>query len=171
MKIALFANDVVLAQHLTREALARNHSVLVVLLQQSNFTLRGTRLNVVSIDEFTPDVVEWTARNQATLVCAIESDPGLIVAAARSFTAAPRANINRLLVLQMSQGSVIEEEGIPGEIEQNQSAVESYFIAEAHADALEIYSESDLDWSCLTTVAPLVSGSGSGCYQTGERNC
>ncbi len=167
MKIALFGAKGTIGQRILKEAVERGHEVTVIVRDPA--TYEGTE-KVAAGDATTAESVAAAVAGQEVVISAI--GPGLggnlnvLTAAATSLTdGLKQAGVSRLLIV----GGAGSLEIAPGvRLIDTPAFPEAWKpIAQAHADALDIYRTADLDWTYFSPAALIEPGERTGSFRLG----
>lgn len=169
MKIVLFGANGNIGQRIVREALNRRFEVTAVVRDANNWTEQHDNLRVVEGDIMNPASVASISEGHEAVVSAYGPSFGeeeALLKAARSLVeGVQRAGVTRLLVVG-GAGSLEVSPGL--QLMDTPDFPEEYRpLAVAHAEALHIYSESDLDWTYLSPAATIESGRRTGQFRIG----
>lgn len=169
MKITIFGATGMVGQAILKEALSREHEVTAVVRDVSRLTEKHERLHVVQGDIMDPASVEEHTKGREAVISAygpkFGSEAELVEAARSLVEGVRRSGAMRLLVIG-GAGSLMTDEGVRL-MDTPSFPAEVYPLAKAHADAYEVYSQSDLEWSYLSPAAVLEDGRRSGNFRIG----
>ncbi|MCJ8011921.1 NAD(P)H-binding protein [Paenibacillus sp. KQZ6P-2] len=169
MNITIFGATGTIGRALLKEALSREHEVTAVVRDVSRLTDKHERLHVVQGDILDPASVEEHTKGREAVISAygpkFGSEAELLEAARSLVEGVRRSGAKRLLVIG-GAGSLITDEGVRL-MDTPSFPAEVYPLAKAHADAFEIYNESELDWTYLSPAAVLEDGQRSGNFRIG----
>jgi uncharacterized protein len=166
VKIALFGASGTIGQRILKEARSRGHQVTVVARNTSRIdgipAVRGDVLDGASIAE--------TVKGNDVVISAVGPRPGedpkmVPQAATALIEGVKQSGVARLLVVG-GAGSLEVEPGIQL-LDTPQFPREWKGIAVAHRDALEIYRQSDIDWTCFSPAILIEPGERTGKYRVG----
>jgi uncharacterized protein len=166
VKIALFGAGGTIGQRILKEALSRGHEVTAVARDPSRITsvpaVKGNLLN--------PLGVATEIRGNDVVISAIGPRPGedvkIVPTAATALIAGVKAaGVPRLLIVG-GAGSLEVEPGVQL-VDTPQFPVAWRGIANAHRDALEIYRQSDINWTYFSPAISIEPGKRTGHYRVG----
>jgi uncharacterized protein len=166
VKIALFGASGTIGRSILMEARSRGHEVTVVSRNPSPTdhvpVVKGDVLNASSIAE--------AVKNHDAVISAVGPRPGedpktVTQAATALIEGLKLAGVPRLLVVG-GAGSLEVEPGVQL-LETPQFPREWKGIATAHRDALEIYRQSDIDWTYFSPAILIEPGKRTGFYRVG----
>ena len=169
MQIVIFGATGRIGQRILQEALTRGHTVTAALRRTSRLGIAHDRLQTVTADVTIADEVARAADGKDAILSAIgpgpSGDPGVIVAAARSFVVALAARPTRLIAV----GGAGTLEIRPGVQRLDTPDFPEAYRPSGYAqrEALALYRASSLDWSYLSPPIVIEPGSRSGVYRTG----
>jgi uncharacterized protein len=171
MKLILFGATGTIGSRIVKEALRRDHDVTMVVRDPDKLAdvTSNERLHWVTGDILLPDSVARAVEGHEVVISAFgprfgEEDE--LLEAARSLVEGVRdAHIRRLVVvggagsLEAAPGVwLMDTPGFPEEVKP---------LARAHAQAYEIFSQSDLDWTYLSPPAVIEPGERTGMFRIG----
>ena len=151
MQIVIFGATGRIGQRILQEALTRGHPVTAALRRTSRLGIAHDRLQTVTADVTIADEVARAADGKDAILSAIgpgpSGDPGVIVAAARSFVVALAARPTRLIAV----GGAGTLEIRPGVQRLDTPDFPEAYRPSGYAqrEALALYRASSLDWSYL----------------------
>jgi putative NADH-flavin reductase len=166
MKIALFGASGTIGQRILKEARSRGHQVTVVARDKSRIdgipAVKGDVLDSASVAE--------AVKGSDVVISAVGPRPGedpkmVPQAATALLEGTKKAGVPRLLIVG-GAGSLEVEPGIQL-MDTPQFPREWKGIAEAHRDALEIYRQSDMDWTYFSPAIFIEPGERTGKYRVG----
>lgn len=174
MRIAIYGATGMIGQRVTREALARGHSVIAIVRNVSRFDLRHPNLDVKE-----GDVLDATDIAAKVVGC------DAVVNATRQFYADAPAAVGQTFVdaahalidgMKQAGGTRLVVVGGAGslEIEPGKLLMDSEEFPQAHLsvarslrDALAVYQTADMDWSFFSPAPRIAPGERTGRYRTG----
>ncbi|WP_213651366.1 NAD(P)-dependent oxidoreductase [Paenibacillus sp. J23TS9] len=169
MNITIFGATGTVGQALLKEALSREHEVTAVVRDVSRLTEKHERLHVVQGDILDPASVAEHTKGREAVISAygpkFGSEEELVEAARSLVEGVRRSGVKRLLVVG-GAGSLMTDEGVRL-MDTLSFPAEVFPLAKAHADAYEIYSQSDLEWTYLSPAAVLEEGRRIGNFRVG----
>lgn len=169
MNITIFGATGTVGQALLKEALSREHEVTAVVRDVSRLTEKHERLHVVQGDILDPASVAEHTKGREAVISAygpkFGSEEELVEAARSLVEGVRRSGVKRLLVVG-GAGSLMTDEGVRL-MDTPSFPAEVFPLAKAHADAYEIYSQSDLEWTYLSPAAVLEEGRRIGNFRVG----
>ncbi|MEC0240926.1 NAD(P)H-binding protein [Paenibacillus dokdonensis] len=171
MNITIFGATGTVGQALLKEALSREHEVTAVVRDVSRLTEKHEheRLHVVQGDILDPASVAEHTKGREAVISAygpkFGSEEELVEAARSLVEGVRRSGVKRLLVVG-GAGSLMTDEGVRL-MDTPSFPAEVLPLAKAHADAYEIYSQSDLEWTYLSPAAVLEEGRRIGNFRVG----
>ena len=172
MKIALFGASGTIGQRILREALQRGHTVTAVVRDPSRLTEQHANLTAVSGNVLDPESVAATVAGHDAALSAYgpSGSQGVetVAEAARSLIAGlTKAGVKRLVVV----GGAGSLEVAPGVklIDSPQFPADYKPIAQAHADALDVYRKEGaaLNWTNVSPAALIQPGERTGKFRLG----
>lgn len=169
MKLALIGATGMVGQRILREALDRGHQVTAIVRNPARLTTQHPNLRVVTASIFDPESIAQAVAGQDAVISAYGAPHGqdqLLSDVARSLVqGVKQAGVPRLLVV----GGAGSLEVAPGVLLMDTPAFQPAWIpnAQAQRDALNVYRNSDLDWTYLSPAALLQPGERTGNYRTG----
>ncbi|WP_150275422.1 NAD(P)-dependent oxidoreductase [Paenibacillus tepidiphilus] len=169
MKLVVFEASGAVGRAIVEEALKRKHEVTAVVQDPQQLPLAHERLRVDAGDLLSPASVATAAGGHEAAISALVPGPELareLPAAARSLLAGLQdAGVGRLLIvggagdLQTDSGErLMDTAGYPQELRP---------LAEAHREAYELYSGSELDYTYISPAAAIVEGRRTGMFRIG----
>lgn len=169
MNIIIFGSTGQVGKAIVREALKRGHGVTAVVRNPSKMTEEHERLQVVKGDILDPESVANLTRGHEAVISAYGPKFGeeeeLLEAARSLVEGVRRSGVNRLLIVggagSLKTGSDVRLMDTPA------FPQELLPLAKAHADAYEIYNQSDLDYTYLSPAAVLETGRRVGNFRIG----
>ncbi|MGG0236921.1 NAD(P)-dependent oxidoreductase [Bacillus rhizoplanae] len=169
MKLAVVGATGNIGKQIIEEALTRGHEVTAIVRDASRVETAHENLHVVTGDIFNADSIAKEAINHDVLISAFGpkhgEDEKLVEATHSLLKAAKQANVSRLV----SVGGAGSLEVAPGlqVVDTPDFPAEWKAIALAHRDALEVYKQSDFNWTNLSPAAMIEPGERTGKYVTG----
>jgi putative NADH-flavin reductase len=167
MKILLFGSSGMIGQRILAEALRRGHQVTCVVRDAAGAGTNGNPRKIAG-DIFDVDSVTHAAKGHDVLISAYgpgQENPQRIVDAMRSLVAAvQRAGTIRLVAvgagsLEVSPGvRLVDTPAIPDQWKG---------LALAHAEALDVLRNSDIDWTSMCPAAYIEPGQRTGHFRIG----
>ncbi|TKJ84105.1 3-beta hydroxysteroid dehydrogenase [Paenibacillus sp. CFBP13512] len=169
MKIAIIGATGTIGQRLVQEGLRRKYEITAATRDSSKIDKNTERLQGISVNVLDPISVEAVVAGHDVVINAFGPQFGnegeLIEAASAVVEGMKRAGVHRLLVVG-GAGSLEVEPGVrlmdtpdfPAEIRP---------LAQAHVDAYEIYSQSDLDWTYVSPASWIEPGKRTGNFRIG----
>jgi uncharacterized protein len=166
VNIALFGASGTIGQRILKEARSRGHQVTVVARNTSRIdgipAVTGDVLDAASIAE--------AVKGNDAVISAIGprpgEDPQMVPRAATALIqGVQQAGVARLLIVG-GAGSLEVEPGVQL-LDTPQFPREWKGIAVAHRDALEIYRQSDIDWTYFSPAIFIEPGERTGKYRVG----
>ena len=166
MKIALFGSSGTIGQRILKEALSRRHQVTVV----ARNTSRTDGIPAVKGDVLDGSSVAEAVKGSDVVISAVGPRPGedpkmVPQAATALIEGVKQAGVPRLLIVG-GAGSLEVEPGVQL-VDTPQFPREWKGIAVAHRDALEIYRQSDIDWTYFSPAIFIEPGERTGKYRVG----
>lgn len=171
MKIIIYGATGTLGRRILDEVIRREHEVTVVLRDPSRAKelTADERLKTVTGDILLPDSVAQLSEGYDVVISAFGPEFGSedeLSEAARSLVeGVRRSGARRLIVvggagiLQVAPGQLLmDTPDFPEELRP---------LARAHAEAYEIYNQSDIDWTYLSPPAVIVPGQRLGAFRIG----
>lgn len=169
MKIAIIGATGTIGQRLVQEGLRRKYEITAATRDSSKIDKNTERLQGISLNVLDPISVEAVVSGHDVVINAFGPQFGnegeLTEAASAVVEGMKRAGVQRLLVVG-GAGSLEVEPGVrlmdtpdfPAEIRP---------LAQAHVDAYEIYSQSDLDWTYVSPASWIEPGKRTGNFRIG----
>ena len=169
MKIAIIGATGTIGQRLVQEGLRRKYEITAATRDSFKIDKNTERLQGISVNVLDPISVEAVVAGHDVVINAFGPQFGnegeLIEAASAVVEGMKRAGVQRLLVVG-GAGSLEVEPGVrlmdtpdfPAEIRP---------LAQAHVDAYEIYSQSDLDWTYVSPASWIEPGKRTGNFRIG----
>lgn len=169
MKIAIIGATGTIGQRLVQEGLRRKYEITAATRDSSKIDKNTERLQGISLNVLDPISVEAVVSGHDVVISAFGPQFGnegeLTEAASAVVEGMKRAGVQRLLVVG-GAGSLEVEPGVrlmdtpdfPAEIRP---------LAQAHVDAYEIYSQSDLDWTYVSPASWIEPGKRTGNFRIG----
>lgn len=169
MKIAIIGATGTIGQRLVQEGLRRKYEITAATRDSSKIDKNTERLQGISLNVLDPISVEAVVSGHDVVINAFGPQFGnegeLSEAASAIVEGMKRAGVQRLLVVG-GAGSLEVEPGVrlmdtpdfPAEIRP---------LAQAHVDAYEVYSQSDLDWTYLSPASWIEPGKRTGNFRIG----
>ncbi|MFK4171087.1 NAD(P)-dependent oxidoreductase [Paenibacillus lautus] len=169
MKVALIGASGTIGKRITEEALRRGHEVTAVLRNPDRLDSEHERLQKVKADVMDPSSLEEAVQGHDAVISAFGPKFGQeeeLVAAARTIVEGTRrGGVTRLLIVG-GAGSLIADGGVPL-METPEFPEEIRPLARAHADAYDLYKESDLEWTYISPAALIEPGKRTGQFRIG----
>jgi putative NADH-flavin reductase len=172
MQIVLFGASGTIGQRIAREALSRGHRITAVARDPAKIAADGDRLNATRGEVTDPTDVARAARGADALVSAVSPAGGqplsMLSDAAHALIAGARQGGVPRLVIVGGAGSLQVPEG--GRVIDRPTFPAAWKpIAQAHADALDVYRQegAGLDWTYLSPADVIQPGERTGHYRTG----
>jgi putative NADH-flavin reductase len=172
MKLALFGASGTIGQRIVREALRRGHTVTAIVRDPARLTEQHAHLTAVMGNILNPESVAAAVAGHEAVLSAYGPSGGegaeTIAEAAHSLVAGlKQAGVTRLVVVG-GAGSLEVAPGLTlADTPQFPAAWKP--IAQAHAEALDIYRKegTDLEWSYLSPAALIQPGERTGTFRLG----
>ncbi|HEY7391196.1 MAG TPA: NAD(P)-dependent oxidoreductase [Bryobacteraceae bacterium] len=166
MKIALFGASGTIGQRILKEALSRGHQMTVV----ARNTARIDGIPAVKGDVLDEAGIAEAVKGNDVVISAVGPRPGenptmVPEAATALIEGVQQAGVPRLLIVG-GAGSLEVEPGVQL-LDTPQFPREWKGIAIAHRDALEIYRQSDIDWTYFSPAIFIEPGERTGKYRVG----
>lgn len=166
MKIALFGASGTIGQRILKEALSRGHQMTVV----ARNTARIDGIPAVKGDVLDEAGIAEAVKGNDVVISAVGPRPGenptMVPRAATALIEGVRhSGVPRLLIVG-GAGSLEVEPGVQL-LDTPQFPREWKGIAIAHRDALEIYRQSDIDWTYFSPAIFIEPGERTGKYRVG----
>ncbi|AWB43217.1 3-beta hydroxysteroid dehydrogenase [Paenibacillus sp. CAA11] len=173
MRILLYGATGTIGKRILNEALRREHEVTVVVRDSSRLGMdeRPDRLHVITGDVMIPDSVAEAAEGQEIVISAIgpkfgeEND---LLEAARSLVEGVKRSGARRLIVVGGAGSLEVAPGVRL-MDTPEFPEEIRPLARAHAEAYEVYADSDIDWTYLSPAAVIEPGERTGQFRIGMK--
>ena len=169
MKLAVVGATGNIGKQIIEEALTRGHEVTAIVRDASRVERTHENLHVVTGDIFHASSIAKEAIHHDVLISAFgpkHGEEGKLVEATHSLLqAAKQVGVSRLV----SVGGAGSLEVAPGlqVVDTPDFPAEWKPIAVAHRDALEVYKQSDFNWTNLSPAAMIEPGERTGKYVTG----
>lgn len=169
MKLAVVGATGNIGKQIIEEALTRGHEVTAIVRDASRVETTHENLHVVTGDIFHANSIGKEAANHDVLISAFGPKHGeeekLVEATHSLLQAARQAGVSRLV----SVGGAGSLEVAPGlqVVDTPDFPADWKPIALAHRDALEVYKQSDFNWTNLSPAAMIEPGERTGKYVTG----
>ncbi|MEK4139844.1 MULTISPECIES: NAD(P)-dependent oxidoreductase [Paenibacillus] len=169
MDVVILGASGTIGKAIVQEALKRKHEVTAAVRNPESITLEHERLHVTTVDILDPASVAAAVRGHEEVISAYGPGAGheqdLITAAKALVEGMQTAGLNRLLVVG-GAGSLKTE---TGELLMNTPDFPEEFkpVAEAHAQAYEIYKNTELDYTYLSPAAVVHPGRRTGHFRIG----
>lgn len=169
MDVVVLGASGTIGKAIVQEALKRKHEVTAAVRNPESVTLEHERLHITTVDILDPASVAAVVSGHEEVISAYGPEAGhekdLITAAKALVEGMQVAGLNRLLVVG-GAGSLKTETGellmdapdFPAEIRP---------LAEAHAQAYEIYKNTELDYTYASPAAVVQSGRRTGQFRIG----
>ncbi len=170
MKIALFGATGTVGQRILSEALSRGHQVTAIVRDPSKVAAQPN-LAAVKGDVLDAASVAAVVRGSDAVISAFgpgvgAGDPQMLVQAAHALVdGGKQAGVNRLIVVS-GAGSLEVAPGLKL-IDTPQFPDDWKPLGRAHADALAIYRDCDLDWTAVSPAAWMEPRERTGHYRSG----
>ncbi|KOR76847.1 NAD(P)-dependent oxidoreductase [Paenibacillus solani] len=169
MKVAIIGASGTIGKRITEEALRRGHDVTAILRNPERLEQEHERLNKVKADVMDPSSLEEAIQGHDAVISAFGPKFGQeeeLLAAARTIVeGTKRGGVSRLLIVG-GAGSLISDTGVPL-MDTPEFPGEIRPLARAHADAYDIYKESDLEWTYVSPAAVIEPGKRTGQFRIG----
>ncbi|KOP65173.1 3-beta hydroxysteroid dehydrogenase [Bacillus sp. FJAT-18019] len=169
MKVAIIGASGTIGKRITEEALRRGHDVTAILRNPERLEQEHERLNKVKADVMDPSSLEEAIQGHDAVISAFGPKFGQeeeLLAAARTIVeGTKRGGVSRLLIVG-GAGSLIGDTGVPL-MDTPEFPEEIRPLARAHADAYDVYKESDLDWTYVSPAAVIEPGKRTGQFRIG----
>ena len=169
MSIVLFGASGVIGRAILQEALKRKHEVTAAVRVPEQLDIVHDRLRTVKVDILDPKSVSAAAAGHEAAISAYGPDFGqerdLLVAASSLIEGLTEAGLKRLVIVG-GAGSLRTESG-EMLMDTPEFPEELRPLAAAHADACEIYSGSQLDYSYASPAAVIQAGRRTGQFRMG----
>lgn len=169
MKVAIIGASGTIGKRITEEALRRGHDVTAILRNPERLEQEHERLNKVKADVMDPSSLEEAIQGHDAVISAFGPKFGQeeeLLAAARTIVeGTKRGGVSRLLIVG-GAGSLIGDTGVPI-MDTPEFPEEIRPLARAHADAYDIYKESELDWTYVSPAAVIEPGKRTGQFRIG----
>lgn len=169
MKVVIIGASGTIGKRITEEALRRGHDVTAILRNPERLEQEHERLNKVKADVMDPSSLEEAIQGHDAVISAFGPKFGQeeeLLAAARTIVeGTKRGGVSRLLIVG-GAGSLIGDTGVPI-MDTPEFPEEIRPLARAHADAYDIYKESDLDWTYVSPAAVIEPGKRTGQFRIG----
>lgn len=167
MKVVLYGASGMIGRRILNELIARGHQVVAVVRDPSK--LAGVAATVETGDVLSPTSIVETAIGTEAVISAyappLANPSNLIDATVALIASLPLAAISRFLMVG-GAGNLTVAPGVQL-IDAPSFPAEWKSIAKAHADALEILKNSDLDWTTLSPAALIEPGERTGTFRLG----
>ncbi|MDO7906717.1 NAD(P)-dependent oxidoreductase [Paenibacillus sp. JX-17] len=151
------------------EALDRGYQVTAAVRDPQRMKLENERLQVITADILRPDSIAEAARGHDAIVSAYGPQFGaeeeLLEVARCLIEGARRAEVPRLLIVG-GAGSLKVESG-DRLMDTPEFPEELRPLAQAHADAYDIYKEADVSWTYFSPAALIEEGRRFGNFRIG----
>lgn len=169
MKIAIIGATGTIGQRLVQEGLRRKYEITAATRDSSKIDKNTERLQGISVNVLDPISVEAVVAGHDVVINAFGPQFGnegeLIEAASAVVEGMKRAGVQRLLVVG-GAGSLEVEPGVRL-MDTPDFPAEILPLAQAHVDAYEIYSQSDLDWTYVSPASWIEPGKRTGNFRIG----
>lgn len=169
MKIAIIGATGTIGQRLVQEGLRRKYEITAATRDSSKIDKNTERLQGISVNVLDPISVEAVVAGHDVVINAFGPQFGnegeLIEAASAVVEGMKRAGVQRLLVVG-GAGSLEVEPGVRL-MDTPDFPAEIRTLAQAHVDAYEIYSQSDLDWTYVSPASWIEPGKRTGNFRIG----
>lgn len=169
MDVVVLGASGTIGKAIVQEALKRKHVVTAAVRNPASVTLEHERLHTTTVDVLDPASVAAAVSGHEEVISAFGPDSGqeeeLLKAAKAIVEGMQLAGLNRLLVVG-GAGSLKTESG---ELLMNTPdfPVDIKPLAEAHAQAYEIYKKTELDYTYASPAAVIQSGRRTGQFRIG----
>lgn len=169
MDVVVLGASGTIGKAIVQEALKRKHEVTAAVRNPESVTLEHERLHITTVDVLDPASVAAAISGHEEVISAygpaLGQEKDLITAAKAIVEGMQEAGLHRLLVVG-GAGSLKTETGellmdtanFPAEIRP---------LAEAHAEAYEIYKNTELDYTYASPAALVQSGRRTGQFRIG----
>ncbi|NGZ77370.1 NAD(P)-dependent oxidoreductase [Saccharibacillus alkalitolerans] len=169
MKILVLGAEGAIGRRIVKEALDRKCEVTALLRDASLLGEERAALHVREGDLLAPGAIAEAAAGCEAILSAFGSEPGegpLLPEAARMIVEGARtAGVERLIVAGGS-GTLLAEPGVRL-MDTPDYPAELRPLAQAHADAYEIFAASDLEWTYASPAAWIEPGRRTGNFRIG----
>jgi len=169
MNIALIGASGTIGRRIAEEALRRGHEVTAIMRNPEGLDSEHERLKKHKADVMDPASLEEAIRGHDAVISAFGPSFGQeeeLVAAARTILEGTRrGGVSRLLIVG-GAGSLITDSGVPL-METPEFPEEIRTLARAHADAYDLYAQSDLEWTYVSPAAIIEPGKRTGQFRIG----
>ncbi|OWA35231.1 3-beta hydroxysteroid dehydrogenase [Saccharibacillus sp. O16] len=169
MKIVILGAEGAIGRQLVKEALNRGCAVTVLLRDRSLLHEEHAALEVREGDLLAPGAIAEAARGCDAVLSAFGSEPGegpLLPEAARLIIEGTQAaGVSRLIVAGGS-GTLLTAPGVRV-MDAPDYPEELLPLAQAHAEAYEIFAASDLEWTYASPAAWIEPGRRTGNFRIG----
>ncbi|MGG3283561.1 NAD(P)-dependent oxidoreductase [Paenibacillus solani] len=169
MKVAIIGASGTIGKRITEEALRRGHDVTAILRNPERLEQEHERLNKVKADVMDPSSLEKAIQGHEAVISAFGPKFGqeeeLLAAARTILEGTQRGGVSRLLIVG-GAGSLIGDTGVPI-MDTPEFPEEIRPLARAHADAYDIYKDSDLEWTYASPAAVIEPGKRTGQFRIG----
>lgn len=169
MKVALIGASGTIGRRIAEEALRRGHEVTAVLRNPDRFDLEHERLQKAEADVMDPSSLEKAILGHDAVISAFGPKFGQeeeLIAAARTIVEGTRRGGASRLLIVGGAGTLIADSGVPL-MDTPEFPEEIRPLARAHADAFDIYKESDLEWTYVSPAAVIEPGKRTGQFRIG----
>ena len=159
MKVALIGASGTIGRRITEEALRRGHEVTAILRNPERLDAEHEQLKKVKADVMDPSSLEEAIQGHDAVISAFGPKFGReeeLVATARDCGGTRRGGVTRLLIVG-GAGGLIADSGVPL-MDTPEFPEEIRPLARAHADAYDLYKESDLEWTYVSPAAIIEPG-------------
>lgn len=169
MKVLVLGADGAIGRGLVKEALYRKCEVTALLREPSRLHEEHAALTIRTGDLLGPGAIAAAAAGCDAILTAFGSEPGegaLLPEAARLIIeGAHAAGVTRLIVAGGS-GTLLTAPGVRL-MDSPEYPQELLPLAQAHAEAYEIFAQSDLDWTYASPAAWIEPGRRTGNFRVG----
>lgn len=169
MNIVIFGATGTIGQAIVKEAIKRKHHVTAAVRDPQRVTESGELLTVVKADILSPDSVAAAVQGHEALISAYGPKFGeekeLLEAAQSLIEGARRAGVSRLMIVG-GAGSLKTENG-ERLMDSAEFPEEVRPLAQAHADAYDIYRASDMLWTYFSPAGVIEPGRRTGQFRIG----
>ncbi|MDH6370892.1 putative NADH-flavin reductase [Paenibacillus sp. PastF-3] len=169
MDVVVLGASGTIGKAIVQEALKRKHEVTAAVRNPESITLEHERLHITTVDVLNPASVAAAVRGHEEVISAygpvLGQEKNLITAAKAIVEGMQEAGLNRLLVVggagslkTETRELLMDTADFPAEIRP---------LAEAHAEAYEIYKNTELDYTYASPAAVVHSGRRTGHFRIG----
>lgn len=169
MKIAIVGAAGMIGKRMAEEALRRKHEVTAVVRHPDKLEDMKDKVTIIQADALNPDSVAGAVQGSDAVISAYGprfGEEAELPEAARTLIEGVRqGGVTRLLVAG-GAGTLKTEDGEPL-MDSPEFPAELRTLAMAHADAYELYKQSDLEWTYLSPAAMIEPGRRTGQFRIG----